>query len=182
MSTSSAAYDFELFEEKGTEILTPIPAKKGKTKKAPVKKQNKTVKKNNIVKMSSKQMEKNRRARINPFKVVVWAVSFCAVFGIVLSMVHSQVQLTELTNDVNAEFTALNEANSKSIYLNTKVRSNYDMAEVEKYVTESLGMTKMSEDQVSYVNLAQQDKGEVVLESKVSGVASLLYTIRAWFA
>ena len=56
-------------------------------------------------------------------------------------------------------------------------------SEVEKYAADELGMSKVSSRQISYVNVAQQDKGQVMQTVQEGSLIDKLFsTIRCWFA
>ena len=187
MANSAGAYDFELFEEKeyvraaGSTAAAPLRRYSTRNDTGAVRTARHS-KSENVITPPQKTWKNAGRRRIHPFRALMWAVCFCAIMGLVVSMVYGQVQLTELTNNVNAEVTLLNEANTMEIYLNTKTLSQYDLSEVERYATQSLGMSKISESQITYVNLADEDVGTVLLETETSGLTSLLNTIKSWFA
>ena len=80
-------------------------------------------------------------------------------------MVYNQVQLTELTEEINTTAKQLEEAESLEIQLNMEASAQMDGAAVEQYAQEELGMSKVSGGQVTYVNVAQEDQGTVVREA-----------------
>ena len=56
-------------------------------------------------------------------------------------------------------------------------------AQVEEYAKKELGMSKISEGQVSYVNVVQQDKGTVLQDTDGgSWFDKILYAVESWFA
>ena len=189
MANSAGAYDFELFEEKeyvraaGNTAAAPLRKYSIRENSAAAERQGpRHSKTENVITPPKKAWKHAKQRRVHPLQAAMWVVGFCAIMGLVVSMVYGQVQLTELTNNVNAEITLLNEANTKEIYLNTKTLAQYDLSEVEKYATQSLGMSKINESQITYVNLAEDDVGTVLLETETSGLTSLLNTIKSLFA
>ena len=148
----SEAYDFSLFEER---MDNTAPAKEER------REQRRRIHRN-VVELPQKELEKNARAKINPLKAMAAVACFAVIFATVVSVVYSQVQLTELTERINQSNAALAEAQSLEVQLSMRGTQMMNDTEVENYVVNELGMTKISGSQVTYLNVAQNDKGTVV--------------------
>lgn len=173
MSALAQAYDFERFETRQPKPVEAVAVKQ--PKKQPLKKAKVTV-------IPQAMLEKNRRAKIKPLKMISWIVCFATIFGLMFSMVKGQAVLTELTNEVNIESVNLEEAYSKEVYLKSRAVQRYDPMEIEAYATNQLGMGRMKESQVVYINLAQEDRGTVIQETETSGFSAFLHEVKSWFA
>ena len=115
-----------------------------------------------------------------------WKAAAVLCFGVVFSavtlVVYNQVQLTELTEEINTTAKQLEEAESLEIQLNMEASAQMDGAAVEQYAQEELGMSKVSGGQVTYVNVAQEDQGTVVREATSGSFWENLWSaIQSWF-
>lgn len=110
------------------------------------------------------------------------AVLFAGIMATVMTVIYSQVQLTELTEEINQTSQALAEAESLEIQLNMAAAQKMTGAQVEEYAA-SLGMEKVSGSQVTYINVAQEDQGTVVQQVEEPSLLGRLWnTVRSWFA
>lgn len=139
---SSEAYDFALFEPK-------------RQQEAPQKQ-------NNIIELPKEKLEQNRRSRLNPVKAVSGFLALAVMLGIVGTIVYGQVQMTELTEQLNTATKTLDE--SKSVYTQLKMKSDSQLSlqAVENYATDKLGMKKIEQSQVEPIELSKGDKTQVV--------------------
>jgi Cell division protein FtsL. len=152
---SSEAYDFALFEPK-------------RQQEAPQKK-------SNIIELPKEQLEKNRRTRINPLKAVSGLLALVVMLGVVGTIVYGQVQLTELTEQLNSASKTLDE--SESVYTQYKMKSDsqFSLQAVESYATDKLGMKKVEQSQVEPIELSSGDKTQVVQKDQEPNWLSSLW-------
>ena len=94
--------------------------------------------------------------------MIAATLCFTVIFATVVSIVYSQVQLTELTEEINIATQQLQEEQSLEVQMSMQASQKMNGAQVEEYAKKELGMSKISEGQVSYVNVVQQDKGTVL--------------------
>lgn len=166
----SHAYDFTRFQEH-----TVAPAHSPERERQPGKKQN-------VVELPQRELKRNARPKRNPFRLAVAAVLFAGIMATVMTVIYSQVQLTELTEEINQTSQALAEAESLEIQLNMAAAQKMTGAQVEEYAA-SLGMEKVSGSQVTYINVAQEDQGTVVQQVEEPSLLGRLWnTVRSWFA
>ncbi len=157
------AYDLRLFEDEeiySSAVDTP--------KKQQAKHQPKNEKQNNVVDMPKKTIKKVKRRKNNFFRIalsVVFAVLVVLVVGLII---HGQVQLTEINQQISAAQRTLEEQESLYTQLQMKVDASISTAVVEKYAKEKLNMTKVANSQKEFVSLSQGDKVELTMESKNS--------------
>lgn len=145
----NAAYDLSLFEPKRQEQVEKV-------------------KKNNIIEIPQKQLEKNSRPKRNPIKVLA-SFLFIAILGsIVGTMIYGQVQLTELTEEINTASKELAESQSVYTQMKTKMDSQLSVTAVETYAAEELDMRKIEQNQVKYISLSEGDEA-VVMQDNVTG-------------
>ena len=111
------------------------------------------------------------------------ALCFGLMFLTALSAVHSEVQLTELAEEINMASKSLEEAKSREIQLSMQAAQKMTDAEVEEYAVQQLGMSKLSNAQVTYLHVAGQDQGKVVQDvAGGSWLDQFLSTVRSWLA
>ena len=141
----SEAYDLSLFEPKRQEL----PA---------------SGQKNNVIKLTQEQLDKSRRVKIQPLHALATFLSMAVVVGIVGSVVYGQAQLNELTDQINTAQPELSEAQSTYTQLKMKSDSRLSLDTVEEYAKDTLGMRRISQEQVVCISLSSGDKGEVLQE------------------
>jgi hypothetical protein len=152
---SNEAYDFALFEPKRQQQEVPL-------------------KKSNIIELPQEKLEQNRRTRNNPIKAFSGFLALLVMLGIVGTMVYGQVQLTELTDQLNSVNKTLSE--NKSVYTQLKMKSDSQLSleAVENYATQKLGMAKIEQSQIESVELSKGDKTQVVQsDAGQNGLTSL---------
>ena len=133
--------------------------------------------------LPQRELKRNARAKRSPLRMVLSALFFAGVMFTVMTVIYSQVQLTELTEEINQTTQALEEAESLEIQLNMAAAQKMTGAQVEEYAVNELGMSKITGSQVTYVNVAQEDQGTVVEETDSASVLDqILATVRSWFA
>ncbi len=157
------AYDLRLFEREEIRAKTTV-SKKPTEKRA--NHQPKPEKKNNVVDMSSTskpRIKKIKRRKNNFFNIacaVIFAVAVVAVVGLII---HGQVQLTELNQEISSAKRTLEEQQSVYTQLEMKVDASISTAVVEEYAQDKLGMTKVSNSQKEFVSLSEGDKVELTM-------------------
>ncbi len=96
---------------------------------------------------------RRRRASLQPGAYAcIFLVAIAAAF-----ILFSQMQLTQLTADASDKSDELNELQSENVSLTTKQMNSMNMDEVEQYATDTLGMVKLDNSQVEYVELTNPD-------------------------
>lgn len=143
----NAAYDLNLFKD-------------STAKKIPEKRENRK-EKNKVVTISEKQLYQNRIRKHNPFKLLVGGLSGAVITVIVATIIVGQVQLTELTQQINATKKELTVSQSTYTQLQMGIQSKLSTAEIEAYAENNLGMTKAENAQKEFVSLSEGDKAEL---------------------
>jgi len=100
---------------------------------------------------------------------------FLVIFATVLYVVQSQVLLTELTQEINTVSDDLEKAESVEIQLNMQAALRMNDGEIENYATGELGLTKISGTQVTYINVARADHGQVLQDIDGGSVLDKLW-------
>ena len=118
-----------------------------------------------VVGLPKKELHKNKRPRRNPLKMAAATLCFGVILATVTTMIYNQVQLTELTEEINTAAQSLQEAESLEIQLNMEAAQEMNGTQVEEYAANELGMSKIQSGQVTYVGSSQEDQGDVLQEA-----------------
>ncbi len=92
-----------------------------------------------------------------------WAkvVAFAALFlALVVSVLYSQVQSTELSAQLRREQNALEDMQSEYTYLTNEMEMRTNLSVVQEYAANVLKMIKLDRSQVTYVTAAQENSVE----------------------
>lgn len=148
------AYDLSLFEDSSSAapVLPEAPKKQSK--------------KNNVVKITQKQIEKVRRRKHNYFKLATGVTFAASVMVVVIAIIVGQVQLTELNSKISAAQDDLSIKQSINTQMEMDVNAALSTKVVEDYAQNTLGMSKATNAQKEFVNLSEGDKAEVIQEVK----------------
>ncbi len=152
---SSEAYDLSQWEER---VQTSLP------ERGPGEEEREESREK-VVELPKKELHKNKRPRRNPLKMAAATLCFGVILATVTTMIYNQVQLTELTEEINTAAQSLQEAESLEIQLNMEAAQEMNGAQVEEYATNELGMSKIQSGQVTYVGSSQEDQGDVLQEA-----------------
>lgn len=171
-SYTSNAYDFDAFMPKSARASAV-------EKEAPVHTAH-PEKKNNVRQMTDKEKRRSFRRNAHRARALAGIPALVLGLGVVCAVIVSQVQLTELTDQVNTASATLMEQKSIAVQLEMQAAARMNTDEVETYARERLGMEKVTEGQTTYINLAQDDAGVVLQENEQPGVLKELWnTIRS---
>ncbi len=172
---ANLAYDFSLFEERNTNTA---PELEPRIEEQP--QQGAVVE---LPEQPGHQPEPGKRSRPSLLKVLAGSLCFAVLFGTGITAVYSEVQLTELSEEISKVQTQLEEAQSLEVQLNMQAAQLMTDAQVENYAVQQLGMGKLAGSQVVYMHVAQQDKGRVVQEIEGgSWLEKLWREISSWLS
>ena len=160
---TSEAYDFTLFEGKEPEDKYTVHRKSKElavgTGTGKEEGRLQTQSKSHVYRI------KKQRSRARTFRVVVSCFLLVIALGATGSIIFNQVQLTELTEEIDTAAQQLEESQSVYTQLQMKANANVSLATVESYAKENLGMRKIDQSQLVFVELSKGDKGEVVQDN-----------------
>lgn len=162
------AYDFTLFEE--AEVRPIMKGKKSGVERADsgaARKENIPSAKKTEKRSSAKatRVKRVKRRKSNFGRIVLGVIAGLAVVVIIAAIIHGQVQLTELNQEIIDARAELAEKQSIYTQLAMKVDSSISNSAVEEYAQETLNMNKAANSQKEFVSLSEGDKAEVTLES-----------------
>lgn len=173
---ANLAYDFSLFEERNTNTA---PEMEPQIEERPRRGGNVV----DLPEQPEHQPEPEKRPRRSALKVIAGSLCFALLFGTGITAVYSEVQLTELSDEIKTKEAELGEAQSLEVQLSMQAAQKMTDAQVESYAVQQLGMGKVAGSQVVYMHVAQQDKGKVVQEIEGgSWLDKLWREIRTWLA
>ncbi|PWM25586.1 MAG: hypothetical protein DBX44_01905 [Oscillospiraceae bacterium] len=105
--------------------------------------------------------------------------TFILILGVVCAILYNQVQLTELTSEIEQTRSLLEALENDYRLMQVKIESGTSLHTVQQIAEEELGMAKAESYQVQYINLGEGDR--VVLarafEPKLSD-----RIFRAWYS
>ena len=172
-SNHNLAYDFALFEEERRAHAAPArgsrragdkpAASSGKRKvNSNAEKSAQNARKSDSVRES--KVKRIRRRKSNFARIGVGVIFGLAAAVIIASIIHGQVQLTELNQEIIDARTELSEKQSIYTQLEMKVDSSVTTTAVEQYAKEVLHMSKATNSQKEFIALSAGDKAEVILQ------------------
>ena len=155
-ATASRRYDLSLFETRGTAAKAPAPKK--------VKK--KQYNRNNVVELPDIAQDKSLRRKHN-VAGLIFGFALASVIAIVVGIIiHGQVQLAELNQQITAAQANLETSRSEYVQIQAGVDASMSTAAVEAYARDQLGMSKATNQQKEYISLTGGDKGEIFAEGE----------------
>lgn len=187
MGNIAEAYDFSLFEQR-----EEVPVRRPKVRRVapvgntvpaerPVSVPRQQPKKK-VVRLPQEELERNRRPRRNPLKSVMSFACFFAIVLTVASLINAQVQLVELSKDIETQSASLAAAQEAYVQMEMKTMNAINDMDVETYAKTELGMTKVTQQQVKYLGMNEGDKGEVLMEAKAPFWERIMTGFQSLFA
>ena len=164
MASTSNAYDFDLFDSRDHGSAAP----KLPEPKAPQKQKQK----NNVVKLDEKQLRRSHRHSANTVKMLMNLAVVLVIVGAIGAVVFSQVQLTELTDEINTANESLSQEKSIAIQLEMQAASKLNTEEIEQIARE-----KLADGLTSYISLTQDDEGTVVQAEKTPNLLDRIWQV-----
>ncbi|MDR1693292.1 MAG: cell division protein FtsL [Oscillospiraceae bacterium] len=90
------------------------------------------------------------------------AFLFAAVFAILLVIVHSYMQISQLAKEFTENTHALQALKREERTLTRQAEAGVSLTEVEDYARDVLKMVKPNADQIVYISMAGEDAAEVI--------------------
>jgi len=113
-------------------------------------------------------------------KATIKALVICAIFFMFISFqIYSQVKVDELDRELNAVNTEISILDSENTRLNMQLDAMISLEKVDQYAQEQLGMVKVENYQVTYVDLSGDDS---VVVSGGKTYRNLWQTLKAQFS
>ncbi|MBQ4568451.1 MAG: septum formation initiator family protein [Ruminococcus sp.] len=154
-AAQSRGYDLSLFETSGTAARKPSVKKTKKKTYAH---------KNNIVELPEMNVDKTLRRKHNPASLIAGFVMVGVIAVIVGIIIHGQVQLAEINQQIATAQQVLTEKESEHNQMQARVEGFLSTAAVEECARTELGMAKATNQQKEYISLETGDKAEVYIQ------------------
>lgn len=167
-SRSSSAYNFALFEEDETPRTTARRKDRDRGETADTQGSAQENSADSRTPAKGQKRGRLRRRRSNIARIALGIVLGLSIAFIVVSIIHGQVQLTELNAEIADAKATLAEQQSVYTQLEMKVDSSISTSAVEEYAQDKLHMSKAQNSQKEFVNLSEGDKAEVSMTAEKS--------------
>lgn len=175
---SAEAYDFAAFEPREGNAARQL----NNTQPAGEPLRKKSVRPNpNLKIVEPGARSAQQQAHIGAKKVVGILLCCAIMFGFIAMFINNSVKSTELMNSINAMETSIANAQSENVRLSSAIDSMFSIAKVENYATNVLGMTKMENYQIQYVDLSSSDQVLYAGESSAFG-SDLVERVTEYFS
>ncbi len=89
------------------------------------------------------------------FNNIATVLCVIAFFATAFALVQSEAKLTEYTQQIQTQQTALTEAQSEYNYLESTLNASVNLDQVER-VAKQLGLVKVNESQVTYIRIEEE--------------------------
>ena len=160
-SSHNLAYDLTLFEDPYVDGTSAKLRKKSGGDAAA--KDGGAAEKSEDTRAPGKGRVKTTRRRNKISSIVIGVLLCIAVMANIVSIIHAQVELTELNQEIIDARAALSEQQSIYTQLEMKVDSSISTTAVEQYASENLSMSKANNSQKEFVSLSDGDNAEVTM-------------------
>lgn len=110
------------------------------------------------------------RARAKVAMVFQGAFLAAIVAAVVVAMLCSRVELTELSTQISKKQKALSEVQTENIRLEAEVEAKLSARNVEEYATQKLGMAPLDKSQVTYLRLNEGDEVRLTEQAGDTGL------------
>ena len=156
MDRQNVAYDLSMYES----LLESKPEKQQKPQQ-----QAKTVK------------FKNKKT----FKTALNVLSIAIALSMVLAIVYTNSQITEITSNIASVQNEITELESEKAYLDFTLESRMSLNEIEEYAVNVLGMVKMDSTQVEYIEIESENMVEFTAENLSDKIEEAVQPVLSYF-
>jgi len=167
--SKSAQYDFSRFEPAKQSSANP-KQKSNPSRKAQSQTQTLRVV---ITPARQRRMAENRAFAVHAVLSIIFLVGLAAL------MLYSRAILAAVNEDIGTQTELLSSLNGEYTRLQTELDAKISLRNIEEYASTNLGMSKVEQDQVQYVNVEQ---GESVTLYHSTGENSFVERLRQWFS
>lgn len=142
-------YNFDMFDvpvrSRGNTAAAAAPARKTR-ERAPLKAVPK--------KTNKKQRQESQRALTNSAIILIFAV---LILGVLCLQISAGAKNYEASRKIAAVEAQIEAAKSENVRLNSEKNSVMSIGKIDEYATNVLGMTKVENYQVEYIDLSEED-------------------------
>lgn len=150
MAANNAAYDFSRFETSEAPKAAPVAAKQPQLR-----------------------VVTNRRpvAKTNPLPKIGLVLLLVVM---IVMVIYSQVMLSELSSQISTAEARLTALESESTRLSAQLTTAGSSQVLEEYATTKLGLSKMESNQITYVNMHEQDRSQITAKGQEKTGAEMI--------
>lgn len=171
---SAQAYDFTLFEPKNTNAAPAL-------KPAAEPKRNNVKPNPNLRVIAKNGQVQDTQAKVSNRQVLLILTCCVMMFALIGLFISNSVKTTELMGSISTIENQISNAKSENVRLSSAIDSMFSIANVDAYATDVLGMKKMENYQIRYVDLSTSDQVLYAGEDSAFG-GGLLEQIKAYFS
>ncbi len=167
-----------LYEGNAARAINEVPARepRRKPKHAQTSKQ-----RERLIRLTEKQIRAARFSGVNPVKAFSSAALVVIAFVLVFEVILANVKLNEVSTQINSAQTELAELQGTEIQLQMKESMGTTGTQLEDYAKNTLGMTKVKNDQIIYVNLNDGDTAIIEDGGSENFFQKIWNTVSSWF-
>ena len=143
------SYKFEYFEPKTVSTSSAAPKIKQQPKKAPQLKL--------IEKPKPTRAQLQKEAKVSAAQARKILAVACVIIVLLGMIIYSRVQIDEINREIKQVENSIKIAESDTVRINNELNSVVSMNKVEDYAVNVLGMVKVQDYQVVYVDLSGKD-------------------------
>ncbi len=154
----------------------PVRERRRKPKHAQTSKQ-----REKLIRMTEKQIRAARFAGVNPVKAFSSAALVVIAFVLVFEVILANVKLNEVSTQINSAQTELAQLKGTEIQLTMQESMGTTGTQLEDYAKNTLGMTKVKNDQIIYVNLNDGDTAIIEDGGSENFFQKIWNTVSSWF-
>lgn len=113
-----------------------------------------------IVEQSRRRSAREKRRKKQRRTLLLGMTVIMAVF-ISVFIINSYIRMTELTDQVSEKQEQIEYLDSQYVALNNRIAESLDLATVEEYAENQLGLTRTESNQEEYLEIEKPDRIEV---------------------
>lgn len=118
-----------------------------------------------VTKTYNQLRREERQGLIKAMKVMVVSM---LLFGLLGTVIYGETQKNQITREISKAQTQLNAAKSDNTRLSMALNSIVSLDNIEQYATEKLGMVKIPNQQISYINLEEENIAKKAEKEKLA--------------
>lgn len=127
-----------------------------------------------IIKLEESELRKAKRKSTKLSRVASTIIVSTLVFSLLAIMIQGQVKMTELAYGITEAEKQLSELEGTEVQLQMQAAGTMDEDEIESYATGTLGMEKVNQSQITYINISGENQGTVYKEENNSLFENIL--------
>lgn len=103
------------------------------------------------------------------------------LLAMISTLLYGRIKVDELDRKIQSKKNEIKSAQSENVRLNTTLDSMISLKNVEEYAQNNLGMVKMDNHQIEYIDLSGEDKASVSGEKTVEKESDKKFSLSSKF-